>query len=75
MHISVKCYATLAPYQPHDNDRYPVTDGETLESLLKRLGLQVKDVKLFFVNGKNATLDTLLQDGDRVALFPPVGGG
>jgi molybdopterin converting factor small subunit len=39
--------------------------------LLDLLGLANHRVKLILVNGRGATLDTSLDDGDRVALFPP----
>jgi hypothetical protein len=31
-------------------------------------------VKLIFVNGQKASLDTVLKNGDQVGLSPPVGG-
>jgi len=33
------------------------------------------EIHLAFVNGRVASLDRILQDGDRLALFPPIGGG
>jgi len=75
MVISIKCYATLAPHQPEQSEAYPIEHGETIHSLLNKLGLRDNDVKLAFHNGKHATLDTPIQDGDRLALFPAVGGG
>jgi molybdopterin converting factor small subunit len=33
------------------------------------------EIHLVFVNGRVASLDQMLQDGDRLALFPPIGGG
>ena len=31
--------------------------------------------KLVFINGRRATLNTILKDGDRLGVFPPIGGG
>jgi molybdopterin converting factor small subunit len=35
----------------------------------------MEEIKVAFVNGKHAHMRTQLQEGDRVALFPAVGGG
>jgi len=57
-------------------------DGEaTLSSLLDRLEDmdplfdRIRSKILKAVNGRYATEDTLLKDGDVVALMPPVSGG
>jgi molybdopterin converting factor small subunit len=46
-------------------------EGSTVGALLTRLGLPPERVKLILVNGRGATLDTTLEAGDRVGLFPP----
>lgn len=75
MFISIKCYATLAKYQSDNSNEFPITPNEYLFDVVNRLGIEAKEIKIAFVNGKHATLDTKLQDGDKVALFPAVGGG
>ncbi len=75
MYIQVKFYATLARYQPENSQAYPVEQGETPESLLHKLGVESNEVKVCFVNSKHADLQTELQNGDKVAFFPAVGGG
>jgi len=42
-----------------------------VEDLLPRLGLSQDRIKMIMVNGRGATLDTAISEGDRVALFPP----
>lgn len=49
--------------------------NETVTGLLTRLGIEPDLVKIIMVNGEIKNKDTLLRDGDRVAFFPPVGGG
>ena len=39
------------------------------------LKIPEKDAKLIFINSVRKDRDTLLQDGDRLGIFPPVGGG
>ena len=48
-----------------------LTSGALVEDLISRLGLLHDRVKMIMVNGKGATLDTPISDGNRVALFPP----
>lgn len=39
------------------------------------LNIRPEDLKLIFVNGVHAEPDRILNDGDRVAFVPAVGGG
>jgi molybdopterin converting factor small subunit len=39
------------------------------------IGIPEKEVRLIFVNGRHASLEDRLAEGDTLALFPPVGGG
>ncbi|EMG35645.1 molybdopterin converting factor, small subunit [Desulfocurvibacter africanus PCS] len=75
MHIELKCFATLSRYTPPGAERYELPDGATVGEIMTRLGLAQEDVKLIFVNGVKAELDTRLKDCDRLGLFPAVGGG
>ena len=74
MRIPVKCYATLRGYQPRDG-ALDVEEGTSVEGILHGLGIPLEDAKVIFVNGRHATLDRGLEDGDRIAVFPAVGGG
>jgi molybdopterin synthase sulfur carrier subunit len=50
--------------------------GETTVSdLCRRMNLPEDKIKLVMVNGKNESLSYRLKGDERVALFPPVGGG
>ena len=75
MGIELKCFVTLAQYMPENSDDYPIEPDETIRSLVEKLGMPVKDVTLMFVNSVRSDLDTEIRNGDRVGLFPPVGGG
>ena len=75
MGIQVKCFATLAGFEPEHSDDYPVVADETVASLIRRLGMKEDDVNLMFVNSQRAFLHSPVKDGDRVGLFPAVGGG
>lgn len=75
MPIELKCYATLAPMMPDNAGAFPITPGETVLELATRLQIPHGEIKIVFVNGLAAELDRPLADGDRVGIFPPVGGG
>ena len=75
IHITLKLFATLRAYAPADADHYPVTPGTTVADVVRDLKIPAKDAKLIFVNSIRKEHDTRLQDGDRLGIFPPVGGG
>ena len=75
MGIELKLFATLAPYLPENSDDFPIDEGETIKSLINKLGIPEKDVTLMFINAVRSSHDSEIADKDRVGLFPPVGGG
>lgn len=75
MPITIKCFASLARFAPPDADAYPIAPGECVADVVARLGIPLDDLKLVFVNGVHAGLEAVLADGDRLGLFPAVGGG
>ena len=74
MLLPVKCYATLRGYQPEDGI-LEMGEGASVRDVLHRLGVPLEEAKVVFVNGRQATLGSELRDGDRIAVFPAVGGG
>jgi molybdopterin converting factor small subunit len=79
MSVHVKLSATLRDhvpgYVPAEGLRVDVRPGETVAGLARGLGLPADQLKIIMVNGMHANLDAPVADGDRVAYFPPVGGG
>jgi len=73
--VQIKLFATLASKLPADADRHPIHGPTAVKDLLSKLGIPAQQAKLIFVNGRKAGPDALLQDGDRLGVFPPVGGG
>lgn len=74
MHIEVRCFATLAVHAPPDK-RLALPEGATAGEAMRVLNIRPEDLKLIFVNGVHAEPDRILNDGDRVAFVPAVGGG
>lgn len=80
MKVDVKLYASLARYLPDNSRRHAprtleIEKETTIIQLLKHLKVPLKSVKLIFLNGIHATGDEMLNEGDRLGVFPPVGGG
>lgn len=79
MKIEVNLFATLVRYKPENTGRKPwvetCADKMTVNALLGVLNVPLKEVKVVFVNNVRADGDAVLRDGDRVGVFPPVGGG
>ncbi|MHB8108517.1 MAG: MoaD/ThiS family protein [Syntrophorhabdaceae bacterium] len=49
--------------------------GVTVEAIMERYGLSKNQVLLILINGRHAGYETVISEGDTVALFPPIGGG
>jgi molybdopterin converting factor small subunit len=75
LHITLKLFATLRTYTPADADHYAIAPGTTVADIVRDLNIPPKDAKLIFINSIRKELETPLADGDRLGIFPPVGGG
>jgi len=79
MEIEVNLFASLARLKPADAGRkswqVQCDEGTTVSTLLLQIGIPEKEVKLIFRNGIMSSPEEMLQDGDRLGIFPPVGGG
>lgn len=78
--IEIRLYATLRRYRPELKVGEPLflnlDEGTTMKRLLEeQLGIPTEVVKTVFVNGIYRGFDHVLSGGDRVGIFPPVGGG
>ena len=77
MKVKLKCFSKLAdPIKCdfRDSTEYELTDGQTVEALVERAGIDKDSIKIAFLNNKTVGLDTVLSDGDRIGLAPSVGG-
>lgn len=74
--IEIKLFASLKKYLPDDAAcSYPVEAGTPVSVVLDRLNIPKYEARLIFINGVKKDLDTPLNGGDRVGIFPPIGGG
>jgi molybdopterin converting factor small subunit len=79
MEVKVRLYATLSHYNPEGQGNSPfkaeVAAGATVEDLLEQLGVEKGEVKQVFIRHKARPLSYQLEEGEQVAIFPPVAGG
>ncbi len=81
MRGAVKLFASLREAAGRSEIEWELAEGATVETLLAHLratlpGLASRaDRAWIAVNRRYASPETALQDGDEVALFPPVSGG
>lgn len=57
--------------RPYANASIGVAEGTTVTDLINDVGLEVQEIEAVFVNGSVTSFDTILHDGDRLALVPP----
>jgi molybdopterin converting factor small subunit len=74
-YITVTCFATLARFQPQEHETFPLVQDDTVEKVVRRLGIPADEVKIVLLNGAHADMRQKLHEGDRLGLFPAVGGG
>ncbi len=84
MNITFKLFASLGDYlpasvRPANEMPLPVAEGATIAQVIDPFGLPPKLVHLVLVNGKYIAPDQrarhVLQDGDVLAIWPPIAGG
>ena len=84
MHITFKLFATLTDYLPADARRsnvlaLDVAEGATIAQIIEPFGMPEKLVHLVLVNGTyvppEERASKVLNDGDVLAVWPPVAGG
>ena len=73
--IELKLFATIAKYLPQSAEPFTVEEGATVDQVVSNLNIPENEVKLIFVNGRQQRGDYTLCNGDRLGIFPPVGGG
>ncbi len=79
MKIEIALYASLTQYLPAgaENRKAVITarDGATAREVMSQLSIPHDHPNILLVNGKQANPDTVLKDGESLAVFPPLAGG
>jgi molybdopterin converting factor small subunit len=74
MKVKVKLFASLRTLGP-DEQVLDLPDGTTADNVIDLLKIPRTIRLLKIVNGEHRPADHVLQDGDDLALFPPIAGG
>jgi len=79
MIVKVKLFATLRKYLPDlelgSSKEVQVDPGTSIAELYKILSIPIEEIKLAYVNGIYCEPEYILNDGDEIGIFPPIGGG
>ncbi len=80
MEIAVKLSTGLKPYLPDPHTAgttrfLEIAEPATVRDVLEKLGIPSHMPKVIMKNDRQGNLDSSLSPGDRVTVFPPVGGG
>jgi len=74
MKAKIKLFATLRSGR-FDIKEMDLAEGTTIFNIIEQLGIGKEEAAILFINGVHAELNTVIKEGDDVAIFPPVGGG
>lgn len=73
--IRLELLATLKRYEPDSTGKYAIKRGIRVLDLMKELNIPEYEVNLVFIDGEKGNINSTLKGGERVGLFPPLGGG
>lgn len=74
MNVKVKLFATLRNGR-FDISDFNLKDGMLISELLEMLKIEQNEAAIIFINGIHGDYDSVMKQGDEVAIFPPIGGG
>ena len=84
MQVEVRLFMDYRQYLPPESSggkaTVSVDEGATIADVFNILSIPVEEPKIIVLNGVSqgacgTVTDRVLQEGDVVAIFPPVGGG
>lgn len=81
MNLTVRLFAGLRcenrelPCYGQTDFKIDIATEMTLEEFLRHLDIPLDLAKIILVNGLFKPMEHILQNGDELAVFPPVGGG
>lgn len=62
-------------YDPVKGLEMEVSGSITVAEVCREMKIPLDNIKVIMVNGRSQELDYVLKGGERIGLFPPVGGG
>jgi len=77
--VEVRLYASLRKYHPNRGSSealiIELDDKANLANLVDKLKIPKEEIAITMVNGRQEEKSYFLQEGDRIGLFPLIGGG
>ena len=73
--IEIKLYASLRKYDRGTCRNMEKGGLRKVGDVARELGVPEKEIAIVIVNGERGRLETRLQGGDLLQLFPLIGGG
>ena len=74
--IRINLYASLRRYGGGESSvELDVSPGTTVGEVLAELGIPAGETRVLFLNHRVATTNHTLSGGERLGLFPAIGGG
>jgi sulfur carrier protein ThiS len=62
-------------YQPATGLSLEWPKALSVRELAENLNLPLDEIKIVMLNGRHASFEHIIHDGDRIGYFPAVGGG
>ena len=77
MQIRVELQAYLSQYSPNGAEGFDleVPQGATVDNIVRRLGIPEEMTSVIVINAENGEPETVLNEGDKLTLIPPLAGG
>lgn len=74
--VKVNLYAALRSYVGGaPSVEVDVEPGQTIAEVLQQLGVPSDETRIIFVNHRAGSLSQTLEGGERIGVFPAIGGG
>ena len=73
--VTIKNFASLLHWAKEPQVQIPLEGPTPLRSIVERLHIPEEEVAVMIRNGKQVKLDTEVEPGDTVSLFPVIDGG
>lgn len=74
--VQVNLYATLRSHVGGAASvQVDIEPGDTVGQVLESLGVPPEQTRILFVNNRAAKLSQALEGGEKVGVFPAIGGG
>lgn len=72
--VTIKLFATFRDGRFKVEER-ELSEGCRVLDVLQSINIKPEEIAICYINGKDANENRVLNEGDTLALFPPVGGG